>query len=600
MNLMEKESLILLNNDDRCDGQFTREEGGIKSAIDFVLVNSIMYQNFINMKIDEEKNIYDLSDHCVLQTNFLLRDTRKLRCKEREIVNYFSVKDDMKDKFINNSEQKIHREAGSIDMEKLEFIIHETAQNTLRKKYIKKTDIINKPDPIWFNKEMKEGIKLRQYYNRARRNSRMASDIEKYTKMYREQKIKVHEMIKEGIKQYEIEITREVKSKRNSKELWNNINKLRGKKGNLKDINIHKEKGAPMKEEETKQKLLEFWSGIYHKHENKIKIEWNERRQSNFREEMEKDDMIRVEFDRVVPEEVREGYKFVERIYNRLGRETNKHLKTSESDVKYLNIPGHLIEHYDAVAKNLLKENTITKMEKIKFTTENVRQQLSKIKGGKKSGPDELKPEIYKWMNESKLCVKVMTDCLNGIIATGIHPQKWKNSSTILIPKKVKPKHHELRPLAMTNVSYKLFMSLIKEKLNDHLMKNEAFSVYQAGFTKNRRIEDNIFMLKYCITDSKKRKKPLYIAADDLAKAFDSIKREHIILALKKYKCDPQVINILAALYVEDNTEIIFNGKHMGTVGVSSGIRQGCTGSPLLFIMVLNYIIEKIIESKLG
>ena len=33
---------------------------------------------------------------------------------------------------------------------------------------------------------------------------------------------------------------------------------------------------------------------------------------------------------------------------------------------------------------------------------------------------------------------------------------------------------------------------------------------------------------------------------------------------------------------------------------ITSGIRQGCTGSPLLFIMVVNFIIDKIERSKIG
>lgn len=600
LSLMEKESMILLNNDDRCIGQYTREESGMKSAIDFVLVNSNMYQNFVNMEIDEEKHMFDLSDHCVIQITFLLRNINERRCNEKEIINYFSVKDNMKDGFIDNIERRINRETTSINMEKLEQITYETAEQTLKKKYIKKTTIIDKPDPIWFSKEMKEGIKLRQLYNRKRRNARTDSDIVKYAKMYREQKIKVHEMIKEGINKYEIEITKEIRSKKNSKELWNNINKLRGKKGNKRNVDIYRENGEVMEEEETKQKLTEFWTSIYHKHDNKIEKEWSERKKRDYREDMKEEDTVRVEFDSVVPEEIREAYKMVEGIYKRMGKETDKHLKTSENDVEFMNIPSELIEHYDAVARNLLKENMTIKMKKVNFTRDEIRKQLSKIRGGKKSGPDEMKPEMYKWMSESEICVKVLTDSLNQIIETGIYPQKWKNSSTVLIPKKDKPKHYELRPLAMTNVSYKLFMSLIKEKITDHLLKNKAFSVYQAGFTKNRRIEDNIFILRYCIADSKRRKKPLYIAAVDFAKAFDSIKREHIVRALKRYKCDPQIIDILSALYMEDKTDILFNGKHMGTVKVKSGIRQGCTGSPLLFIMVLNYIIEKIAESKLG
>ena len=53
-------------------------------------------------------------------------------------------------------------------------------------------------------------------------------------------------------------------------------------------------------------------------------------------------------------------------------------------------------------------------------------------------------------------------------------------------------------------------------------------------------------------------------------------------------------------IYIGDTTEIRRNGKLVGNTEVTSGIRQGCTGSPQLFVMVINIDINSIIERKLG
>ena len=53
-------------------------------------------------------------------------------------------------------------------------------------------------------------------------------------------------------------------------------------------------------------------------------------------------------------------------------------------------------------------------------------------------------------------------------------------------------------------------------------------------------------------------------------------------------------------IYMGDTTEIWRNGKVVGDTEVRSGIRQGCTGSPQLFVMVVNIVINSIVESKLG
>ena len=133
-----------------------------------------------------------------------------------------------------------------------------------------------------------------------------------------------------------------------------------------------------------------------------------------------------------------------------------------------------------------------------------------------------------------------------------------------------------------------------------HLEVNGEINELQSGFTRGRRLEDNIFILKYCIEDAKRRKVKLVLTAIDFAKAFDSINRRKLIQALKEYKCDSKLINSIAKLYNEDETSLYLNNKEICKIGDTSGIHQGCTGSPQLFIMVVNLIIQKICNTGLG
>ena len=56
----------------------------------------------------------------------------------------------------------------------------------------------------------------------------------------------------------------------------------------------------------------------------------------------------------------------------------------------------------------------------------------------------------------------------------------------------------------------------------------------QAGFTKkNRRISDNLILLGYCVKESFKIKKPMYVISIDSQKAFDSIKKRYINICSK-------------------------------------------------------------------
>ena len=67
MKLMERWNLTLLNGVEGCIGENTREQGGVSSAIDFVLTNQSMFQTFEKMQIDKRRSEFDLSEDFLLQ-----------------------------------------------------------------------------------------------------------------------------------------------------------------------------------------------------------------------------------------------------------------------------------------------------------------------------------------------------------------------------------------------------------------------------------------------------------------------------------------------------------------------------------------------------
>ena len=56
-------------------------------------------------------------------------------------------------------------------------------------------------------------------------------------------------------------------------------------------------------------------------------------------------------------------------------------------------------------------------MEEVIFNKRDIKKQLQKLKCGKQAGLDDVRAEWYKWMEESDLCVNVLVDCMNQILA---------------------------------------------------------------------------------------------------------------------------------------------------------------------------------------
>ena len=136
-------------------------------------------------------------------------------------------------------------------------------------------------------------------------------------------------------------------------------------------------------------------------------------------------------------------------------------------------------------------------MKKPTITKNDVIRQMNKIKEKKAPGPDGMKPELLKVLTHDGHCVKIFTCGLNNILNGKEEiPHSWLQSKTVMVPKRKKPNVKQLRPIALTNASYKLFMGIIKIKIEDHMREIKQQSELQAGFTGKKRITDNLFILQ--------------------------------------------------------------------------------------------------------
>ena len=228
-----------------------------------------------------------------------------------------------------------------------------------------------------------------------------------------------------------------------------------------------------------------------------------------------------------------------------------------------------------------------------------LRTHLNKIKPKKATGPDTILPEMYKVIRTSEQCMEVLQKILQNIYNKGTKIHEWERSTTKMIPKLKKPTAAKLRPIALTDISYKLFMSINGQKIENHIIRNGEQMDTQAGFTTERQIEDNLFILQYCIEQSYIKKKPLIVTCIDYSKAFDSIKRETIIETLMHYRIHPDIIEAIANIYQEDYTQLQYGDIHK-EIGITSGIRQGCTGSTILFKLVTYMIMSQLEERGRG
>ena len=75
------------------------------------------------------------------------------------------------------------------------------------------------------------------------------------------------------------------------------------------------------------------------------------------------------------------------------------------------------------------------------------------------------------------------------------------------------------RPIVIINITCKLCMLMVRERLDKLTEDSGMLGEIQGGFRRGRRTEDNMFMLERLIEMMKGRKKKIFVAFLDMEKA---------------------------------------------------------------------------------
>ena len=86
--------------------------------------------------------------------------------------------------------------------------------------------------------------------------------------------------------------------------------------------------------------------------------------------------------------------------------------------------------------------------------------------------------------------------------------------------------------------------------------------------------------------------KILYLAFIDISKAYDSIQRSLIWLALKKIGLPPKLIKMIQVIYQSIECRVRIEGKDSDPFEILVGLLQGDSNSTLIFTIIFSMIVE--------
>lgn len=164
--------------------------------------------------------------------------------------------------------------------------------------------------------------------------------------------------------------------------------------------------------------------------------------------------------------------------------------------------------------------------------------------------------------------------------------ESMKQGLITLIPKAGKDKRvlDNLRPISLLNTDYKIFSGAIAARLKKGI--STIISETQSGFLEGRSIHNNVRLVLDLLDYSEVVQGSGFLIFLDFFKAFDAIEHPFILKTLKHFGFGRRFINLIEMLYNDINSSVALRHRTCTRFPIKKGIRQGCSSSRLLFIIV--------------
>ena len=264
------------------------------------------------------------------------------------------------------------------------------------------------------------------------------------------------------------------------------------------------------------------------------------------------------------------------------------------------NIPSFFINHYSSAVERLTSDIPQTQSTAESYLQDRIQHtfflapicpnEVNTVIDGLKDNGNKVNTIATSVLVESKhIITPIICHLINLFVQQGYFPENLKlGCITPIFKKGDRKKANNYRPVCSLSPLSKIIEKVINNRMVKFLDEHEILSKTQFGFRKKMGTETALLNYIDHIQNELNNNKYTISVFMDLSKAFDVIDHKILEHKLSHYGFRGKFLEFLLSFIKDRKYFVHINGQSSETKTVNTGVPQGSTLGPLLFLLYIN------------